>query len=64
MKHLLNICNINGAEVEPVDIITFGSPCQDMSVAESVRACNTQNKATRKRHEAVYFLKQSELLKK
>ena len=33
MKHLLNVCNINGAEVEPVDIITFGSPCQDMSVA-------------------------------
>ena len=33
MNHLLNICNINGAEVEPVDIITFGSPCQDMSVA-------------------------------
>jgi DNA (cytosine-5)-methyltransferase 1 len=33
MKHLLNICNINGAEVEPVDIITFGSPCQDMSLA-------------------------------
>jgi DNA (cytosine-5)-methyltransferase 1 len=33
VKHLLNICNINGAEVEPVDIITFGSPCQDMSVA-------------------------------
>ena len=33
MKHLLNICNINGAEVEPVDIITFGSPCQDLSVA-------------------------------
>ncbi len=33
MKHLLNICNINGAEVEPVDIITFGAPCQDLSVA-------------------------------
>ena len=33
MKHLLNICNINGAEVEPVDVITFGSPCQDLSVA-------------------------------
>jgi DNA (cytosine-5)-methyltransferase 1 len=33
MKHLLNVCNISGAEVEPVDIITFGSPCQDMSVA-------------------------------
>jgi len=24
---------MNGAEIEPVDIITFGSPCQDMSVA-------------------------------
>ena len=33
MKHLLNVCNINGAEVEPVDVITFGSPCQDLSVA-------------------------------
>lgn len=33
MKHLGNICNINGAEIEPVDIITFGSPCQDLSVA-------------------------------
>jgi DNA (cytosine-5)-methyltransferase 1 len=33
MKHLGDISTINGAEVEPVDIITFGSPCQDMSVA-------------------------------
>ena len=33
MKHLGNICKVNGAEVEPVDIITFGSPCQDLSVA-------------------------------
>jgi len=33
MKHLGDISKINGAEVEPVDIITFGSPCQDMSVA-------------------------------
>lgn len=33
MKHLGDISSINGAEVEPVDIITFGSPCQDMSVA-------------------------------
>lgn len=32
-KQLGNICNINGAEVEPVDIITFGSPCQDLSIA-------------------------------
>ena len=33
MKHLGSVTDINGAEVEPVDIITFGSPCQDLSVA-------------------------------
>ena len=33
MKHYGDVSKINGAEVEPVDIITFGSPCQDMSVA-------------------------------
>ena len=33
MKHLGDINKINGTEIEPVDIITFGSPCQDLSVA-------------------------------
>ena len=33
LKHLGDISKINGAEIEPVDIITFGSPCQDLSVA-------------------------------
>lgn len=33
MKHLGDIAKINGSEIEPVDIITFGSPCQDLSVA-------------------------------
>ena len=33
MQHLGDITKINGAEIEPVDVITFGSPCQDMSVA-------------------------------
>lgn len=33
MKQLGDIVKINGAEIEPVDIITFGSPCQDLSVA-------------------------------
>lgn len=33
VKHLGDISTINGAEIEPVDIITFGSPCTDMSVA-------------------------------
>lgn len=33
MKHYGDVSRLNGAELEPVDIITFGSPCQDMSVA-------------------------------
>ena len=33
MKHLGDITKIKGDEIEPVDIITFGSPCQDLSVA-------------------------------
>ena len=33
MKHLGDVIKIKGNEIEPVDIITFGSPCQDLSVA-------------------------------
>ena len=33
VKHYGDISKMNGAEIPPVDIITFGSPCQDMSVA-------------------------------
>lgn len=33
MKHYGDINQINGADIESVDIITFGSPCTDMSVA-------------------------------
>lgn len=33
MIHLGDITKINGAEIEPVDCITGGSPCQDLSVA-------------------------------
>lgn len=33
MKHLGDITKINGAEIPPVDILTFGSPCQNLSVA-------------------------------
>lgn len=33
MKHLGDVSKVNGAELEPVDVITFGSPCQDLSVA-------------------------------
>ena len=33
VKHLGDVSDIKGYEIEPVDIITFGSPCQDMSIA-------------------------------
>ena len=33
MKHYGDVSALSGAELPPVDIITFGSPCQDMSVA-------------------------------
>ena len=33
IKHYGDITAMDGGKIEPVDIITFGSPCQDMSVA-------------------------------
>ncbi|WP_277219356.1 DNA (cytosine-5-)-methyltransferase [Peptoniphilus vaginalis] len=33
VKHLGDIKDIDGSEIEPVDIISFGSPCQDLSIA-------------------------------
>ena len=33
MKHLGSVTDVYGGDIEPVDIITFGSPCQDLSVA-------------------------------
>ena len=33
MKQLGDVTKIDGAGIEPVDVITFGSPCQDLSVA-------------------------------
>ena len=33
VKHYGDVSAISGADLPPVDIITFGSPCQDMSIA-------------------------------
>ena len=33
MEHLGDVTKVNGSEIDWVDIISFGSPCQDMSVA-------------------------------
>lgn len=33
VKHLGDIKDVDGSVIEPVDIISFGSPCQDLSIA-------------------------------
>lgn len=33
MRHYGDVSDISGEDLEPVDIITFGSPCQDLSIA-------------------------------
>lgn len=33
VRHIGSITDIKGDEIEPVDIITMGSPCQDLSIA-------------------------------
>lgn len=44
MEHLGDVSKINGAGIEPVDVITFGSPCQDMSVAGKRAGLKHENK--------------------
>lgn len=56
MKHYGNISAMDGGKIEPVDIITFGSPCQDMSVAAEETAWTESV--------PVFFMKPSALSKK
>ena len=42
VKNLGDINSINGAEIEPVDIITFGSSCTDLSVAGKRQGLNAE----------------------
>ena len=64
MKHYLNVCDINGADVDPVDVITFGSPCQDMSIAgkrEGIKHSEHGNEETTRSglfYEAVRIIKE------
>lgn len=56
MAHLGDITKMNGAEIEPVDIITFGSPCQTCRLPETERGLPGSS--------PVCFLKQSGLFEK
>lgn len=33
MVHLGDITKMSGYTIPPVDVVTFGSPCQDLSIA-------------------------------
>lgn len=37
MQHLGNVMEIHGDLIPPVDVLTFGSPCQDVSIAGKQR---------------------------
>ncbi|MBO5318954.1 MAG: DNA cytosine methyltransferase [Ruminococcus sp.] len=56
MKHYGDISKLNGAEIEPVDIITFGSPCQDMSVAG--KRIGLEGSRSSLFHEAIRIIKE------
>ncbi|MCD8187242.1 MAG: DNA cytosine methyltransferase [Ruminococcus sp.] len=56
VKHLGDIGSINGGEIPPVDIITFGSPCQDMSVAG--KRAGLEGSRSSLFHEAIRVIKE------
>ena len=56
MKHLGDITKLKGYELEPVDIITFGSPCQDMSIAGKRNGLN--GKSSSLFYEAIRIVKE------
>lgn len=43
MTHLGDVSKIHGSKIEPVDVITFGSPCQDMSIAGKRAGIKNEN---------------------
>lgn len=43
MRHYGDVSKINGEELPPVDIITFGSPCQDLSKAGKQKGIKNKN---------------------
>lgn len=64
MKHLGDVTQIKGDEVEPVDVLSFGFPCQDVSIAGGRKGVkhedNGDEETTRSGlfHEAVRIIKE------
>ena len=52
----LDVSDVNGAEIPPVDCIIFGSPCQDLSVAGARKGLSGERSGLF--HEAVRIIKE------
>ena len=63
MKHLGDICKINGAEIEPVDVISAGSPCQDLSVAGLRKGLQHTDKGDEETTRSGLFMEQMRIIK-
>lgn len=57
MQHLGSVTEVHGDKVQPVDVITFGSPCQDLSVAGK-RAGIHEGKRSNLFFEAIRIIKE------
>ena len=56
VKHLGDIKDIDGSEIEHVDIISFGSPCQDLSIAG--KRAGLEGKKSNLFYEAIRVIKE------
>jgi len=56
MKHYGDISRMDGGKIEPVDIITFGSPCTDMSIAG--KRAGLDGKQSSLFHEAIRIIRE------
>lgn len=63
MKHFGDITKINGAEVPMVDIITGGSPCQDLSVAGKRAGLKHSDKGDEETTRSGLFMEQIRIVK-
>lgn len=63
MIHLGDVQNINGAEIEPVNIISFGSPCQDLSVAGLRKGMKHESKGDEETTRSGLFMEAIRIIK-
>ena len=55
MEHLGDITKIDGGKIEPVHVLTFGSPCQNLSLIGNRSGLAGQNQACSIRLSVLYM---------